>query len=224
LDLQDIRDDLVVLKNGSCCVILTTNAINFGLLSEPEQDATIYAYAAFLNSLNFPIQILIRSEKKDISSYLQLIKKAEEGQKNPLLQDQTKKYLAFVEKIVKENQVLEKIFYIIIPFSFLELGAGAAIGQPFKAKKSLPYPIEYILEKAKMDLYPKRDHLIGQFGRLGLRVRQLNNQEIMELFYQSYNPESMGQKFSTTKSYSAAVIATNMENNAVPNQPLIKNV
>lgn len=207
LDVEDIRDDLVVLKNGSCCLVLTTNAINFGLLSEPEQDATIYAYAGFLNSLSFPIQILIRSQKKDISSYLSLLKKAESSQSNALLKEQIQKYLVFIEKIVKENQILDKKFYVTIPFSSLELGIQGAMGQPFQAQKTLPYPIDYILEKAKINLYPKRDHLIAQFSRLGLKVTQLNNQELLELFYQIYNPESVGQKFSTVKGYSASLVA-----------------
>ena len=77
LDIEDIRDDLVILKDGSAVLVISTTAINFGLLSEREQDATIYAYAALLNSLTFSIQIIIRSQKKDISGYLRLLDQAE---------------------------------------------------------------------------------------------------------------------------------------------------
>ena len=76
LDIEDIRDDLVIMKDGGAVLVITTTAINFGLLSEREQDATIYAYAALLNSLTFPIQILIRSQKKDITGYLRLLDQA----------------------------------------------------------------------------------------------------------------------------------------------------
>ena len=73
LDVETIQDDLVILKNGICSVVIQASAINFGLLSEEEQDATIYSYAGLLNSLSFPIQIMIKSEKKDISAYLELL-------------------------------------------------------------------------------------------------------------------------------------------------------
>ncbi len=224
LDIEDIRDDLVILKDGSCCLILETTAINFGLLSEPEQDATIYAYAGFLNSLSFPVQIVIRSQRKDISSYLQLLKRAEEKQEESLLKEQIQKYRVFVERIVKENQVLDKNFYIIIPFSSLELGVSSSLSQSFTRKKKLPFPIDYILEKAKITLYPKRDHLISQFGRLGLKARQLKTQEMLDLFYQIYNPEAFGQKIAATKSYNAPLVSpaikqtTKKEASSVPNQ------
>lgn len=207
LDIEDIRDDLVILKDGSCCLILTTSAVNFGLLSEPEQDATIYSYAAFLNSLSFPIQIIIRSQPKDISYYLELLKKAEDTQEKPLLKNQINKYRVFVEAIVKDNQVLDKKFYVSIPFTAIELGLSSSLSQSVKSKKTLPYSKEYILEKAKMSLYPKRDHFISQFSRLGLKARQLTSQELLELFFQIYNPENVGQKLGAPKGYSFPLVA-----------------
>lgn len=207
LDIQDIRDDLVVLKDGSCCLILTTNTVNFGLLSEPEQDATIFAYAGFVNSLNFPVQIFIKSQRKDISSYLLLLNKAEQVQQKELLKELIKKYRLFIEKVVKENDVLDKKFYIVIPFSSLELGIKSTVGQSFKRRKKLPFGVEYIVEKAKTSLYPKKDHLISQFSRLGLSARQLNNQELLNLFYQTYNPKAHGQKLSSVDSYQKSMVA-----------------
>ncbi len=223
LDIEDIRNDLVILKDGSCCLILTTNAINFGLLSEPEQDAIIYAYAAFLNSLSFPIQIMIRSVRKDISSYLEQLRKAEAIQTKELLKEQIKKYRIFVEKIVKENQVLDKKFYVIIPFSSIELGVTAGIKQSFKKPQKLPFPIDYILEKAKINLYPKKDHLISQFSRLGLKARQLTNQELLALFYNIYNPENFGQKLDDVRGYSAPIVAPAINQQPINNQQTIIN-
>jgi len=216
LDVQDIRDDFVILKDGSCCLILTTNTVNFGLLSEPEQDATIFAYAGFVNSLTFPIQILIKSQRKDISSYLQLLNKAEEVQQKELLKNLIKRYRQFIEKVVRENDVLDKKFYIIIPFSFLELGLKSTVGQSFKRKKKLPFSIEYIVEKAKTSLYPKKDHLISQFSRLGLRARQLTNQELLDLFFQTYNPKAHGQKLSSVKAYQKSIVAPAVAENQSP--------
>src|SRR3990167_6525041 len=80
LNIEDIKDNLVLLKNGAAAMVLQVSAVNFGLLSEPEQDAIIYTYAALLNSLTFPVQILIRSKKKDVSHYLDLLKQQQEKQ------------------------------------------------------------------------------------------------------------------------------------------------
>lgn len=193
LDIEDIRDDLVVLKDGSCCMILKTTALNFGLLSETEQDATILAYAGLLNSLTFPVQIFIRSKKSDVSDYIGSLKKQEDNQSNMALKNQIAKYRKFIETTVKENNTLEKKFYIIIPFSSLELGLKPSLGSVSK-RKTLPFQKEYILQKAKTSLFPKKDHLIRLLSRLGLKAEQLNTQNLIELFFSIYNPESVGQQ------------------------------
>lgn len=209
LNIEEIQDDLVILKDGSVCLILQTSAVNFGLLSEQEQDATIYAYAGLLNSLTFPIQILVKSQQKDITSYLGLLKKEEEKQKNPLLKNRIQKYRTFIESTVRENNVLDKKFYIIIPFSSLELGLK---GAGFKFKKGLPYPKSYILEKAKTALSPKRDHLIRQFNRIGLKITQLKTRQLIELFYKIYNAESIGlQQPGTSSEYETPLVEAAIE-------------
>ena len=200
LDIEDIKDSIVILKDGSCCLILKTNAVNFGLLSETEQDAIIYAYAGLLNSLSFPIQITIRSQRKDVSSYLRLLDVQEKKETSPKIKKQIKQYRQFIENTVKENEVLDKSFYITIPFSSLELGLGGVLGKSV-GKKGLPFSKEYILTKAKTNLYPKKEQIVRQFGRLGLKATQLNNQQLIELFYHIYNPESHGQKLASSKEY-----------------------
>lgn len=205
LEIEDIIDDITILKDGSCSIVVQITAINFNLLSEGEQDAIIFAYAGLLNSLTFQIQIMIRSNVKDVSDYVNLIKKQEEKLKKPLLLDQLKKYRKFIESIVKENQVLDKNFYIIIPFANFELGLSNPTNLGLK-KHILPYPKAYILEKAKMSLYPKRDHLLRQFGRLGLQAQQLNTQQLLELFYNFYNQESVGQKLTNPSEYKNPIV------------------
>lgn len=208
LEIEDIKDNIIILKDGSCCLILATTAINFGLLSEKEQDALIYAYAALLNSLTFPIEIVIRSKRKDVTSYLKLLEGEILKQTNKLLQEQMKKYQKFVEDTVKKNNVLDKSFYVIIPFSTLELGATKALGTVVRRQKGLPYPKDYILERAKMNLYPKKDHLIRQFNRLGLKTKELTTQEAIQLFYDIYNPESGFQKLAAGQEYAAPIVQT----------------
>ncbi len=187
LEIFDIRDDLVLLKDGSVALVVRVSAVNFGLLSEREQEAIIFAYAGLLNSLNFAIQIIVRSQQKDVSHYVALLEVEEKKQTNQLLKLQIQKYREFILETVKVNNVLDKKFYIVIPFSSLELGAASAAGGILKKRSGLPMPADTILEKAKLALWPKRDHVLRQLGRLTLRAKQLSTSELIELFYGIYN-------------------------------------
>lgn len=196
LDIEDIRDDLVILKDGGCVLILTTTAINFDLLSEKEQEATIYTYAALLNSLTFSIQIIIRSQKKDISNYLKRLDEAEKKAIKKEIREQIQKYKKFIKETVVRNEVLDKKFYLAIPMSPLEIGAGQTFTSVVRRKKGLPFSKDYILQKAKISLYPKRDHLLHQLARLSLKARQLKTPELIQLFFEIYNPETKIQSVS----------------------------
>ncbi len=212
LEIADIRDDIVILKDGSCCLIMNTTAINFGLLSEKEQDATIYAYAALLNSLTFPLQIVIRSKRKNISSYLALISQEIVKQTNRLLKEQMIKYRQFVEETVKKNNVLDKEFFVIIPFSALELGATKALTSVLAGNRGLPFPKNYVIERAKMNLYPKRDQVIRQFNRLGLRTKVLASNDLIKLFYGVYNAEvAEVQTLTAGQEYTTPMVMTSTE-------------
>ena len=186
-EIEDIDHDIVMFADGSCSLVVTTTAVNFGLLSEKEQEAIIYAYAGLLNSLSFPIQILVRSQHKDITSYLKLLEEQEHKQKNPKLVKNISDYRAFVAATVKEKEVLDKKFYIVIPFSSLELGASTKVLFGSK-KRGLPYDKEYIYDKALTVLTPKRDHIIRLLNRLGLRGKQLTSEQLTRLFFSIYNP------------------------------------
>lgn len=205
LDIEDIQDGIVILKDGSCCLIIATTAINFGLLSEKEQEATIYAYAGLLNSLTFSIQVVLRSQSKDISGYIKLIKQAEEKETKKEIKTQIQKYHQFIEETVAKNEVLDKKFYVIIPMSALELGVKQALTSAFSIKK-LPFDKNYILQRAKTNLYPKRDHILRQLVRLGLKGKQLNTQELIRLFFNIYNPEVRGQQFTTSEQYQKPMV------------------
>ncbi|HOZ81194.1 MAG TPA: hypothetical protein PK370_03165 [Candidatus Woesebacteria bacterium] len=207
LPIEDVIDGVVLRKDGSCSIIMRISSVNFDLLSEREQQALVFAYGGILNSLNFPIQIIIQSNTKDVSAYSNNLKVWEEKQNNPLLKERIASYRKFVEEIVKKNDVLSKTFYIAIPFSALELGATTMSKQIvdnfmfFKNKTTteLPYPKDYIIEKAKASLEPKREHLLRLFSRLGLEIKALETKEIIELFYKIYNEESAGsQKIRST--------------------------
>ncbi len=203
LDIEDIKEDIIILRDGSAALVIETTAVNFGLLSEEEQDALIYAYASLINSLSFSLQVAILSKRMDISSYIETITQEEERQNNPVVRSRLHTYKEFIMSIVKENRVLEKKFYLAIPFSALELGVKGAVGGN---KKRLPFSIDYIVSRAKTSLLPKRDHLLRQLGRIGLKGRQLPTQELVEIFYNIYNPTLTGEKLGEIAGYTKPLV------------------
>ncbi|MEX0617233.1 MAG: hypothetical protein WD231_05570 [Candidatus Woykebacteria bacterium] len=194
LDVDDIRDSLVVLKNGEAVAMIQTSAINFDLLSEREQDAMIFAYAALLNSLTFPIQILVRSKRLDISNYLDNLALARRQVKNPLLAGQIDKYAFFIRDLVSQNQVLDKRFYIVVPYLAISLAQLKTAGLDLLGKKAPPTNKWVTLEKAKVNLEPKIAHITKQLNRIGIKAKALNTEELVELFYDLYNPEMVGEQ------------------------------
>jgi len=200
LPIEDIKNNLVVLKDGSCALVLSVSSVNFDLLSEREQEAIIYAYGALLNSLTFSIQIMIRSQRKDISSYLEILEKQEiKKTGSPLMVKLINSYRKFVADMVKKNNVLDKKFYVVIPFSALELGVAQTLTSIFRRNQGLPFPEDYILAKAQTALAPKKDHLIRLFARIGLVAKQLENKELIRLYYLIYNSEKSQKKETEVK-------------------------
>jgi len=197
LDLETIRDDMIILKNGICSIALSVSAINFGLLSEEEQDATIYSYAGLLNSLSFPIQIVIQSEKKDISVYLELLKTQESKLKTPLMKNRMQEYREFINTTITEQNVLDKKFYLIIPYTPITISGKTKITQD-------------LIDRAKIDLEPKKDHIIKQLARIGLVSQALNSQNLIKLFHSFYNPAIKGQKFGSSQDYAQSLVAPNL--------------
>jgi len=193
VDVEDIVDDIVIFKKGNCAIILESTSLNFGLLSEKEQEAVIASYAALLNSLNFPIQILIKNERKDISSYIDFLNEKKRAIKNQKLLKIMEDYINFIQESIKKKNVLSKRFFIIIPFSQYELGVSKNVLADFiptSKKGGLPFEKDYIVKKAKISLYPKRDHLIKQAKRFGVTLKPLEGGELIKLFYEIYNPEA----------------------------------
>jgi len=212
LPIEDVVDGIVVMKDGSCSMVLSVSSVNFDLLSEPEQSALVFAYGGIINSLTFPIQIIIQSHTKDVSSYLNNLKNLEEKQLNPQLKERIKQYRKFIEETVKKNDVLSKSFFIAVNFSSLELGIktggikGIKMFLPQSKNQELPFAKEYILEKAKANLEPKRDHLIRLFSRLGLDIQPLNNKELIDLFYRTYNEETAINEKIQNVNYQAPMV------------------
>lgn len=208
IPMKEIKDDLVILKDGSVAVVVQTSAVNFDLLSINEQMAIIGSFAALLNSLSFSIQIVIRSKRLDISSYLGTLRVAEQNQRNPLLQMMMVKYRNFVSSIIRDNEVLDKQFYVCLSVSPLELGLGKSSEQN--------------LQKAITLLIPRRDHIIRQLSRIGLKASQLNTEKLINLFYDIYN-ESVRLNFKAPDEQLPKTDIKPQPQISIPQAPLPKN-
>ena len=206
LNIAEIKDDTLVMKDGSLRAVLLVSSVNFALKSEEEQEALVSSYVTFLNYLDFPIQIVITSQKKNIANYLALLNSQKQKITNPLLKLQLEKYYAYIQKTVAENDVLDKKFYLVIPFSSLELGITSTLTSSFKKKSGLPYDKATILTKAKNSLIPKRDHLLKQLTRIGLKAKQLATPDLIKLFFSYYNPDSGNIDFNDQTDYSAPIV------------------
>ena len=215
IDIFEIVEDVVILNNGCVSEIIQVGTINFGLLSEEEQDSAIFAYASILNSLNFPIQIVIKTQTKDITNYLNHLSDAEAKTKNPTHKAQIVRYKEFVKDWVKNSNVLDKRFFVVITADPVDLGITTpknVLNQQANLNLNR-YELKPIIEKAKNGLDAKRDHLINQFARLGLGARQITTQEIIKLFYNSYNPESSeGVELINSQEYSAPIVTAGVVN------------
>jgi hypothetical protein len=194
LGIKDVRDDLVITSRGSIAMVIQTSSINFDLLAEYEQDNKIYAFAGLLNSLNFRIQILIRTKRIDITNYIDYLKTSKDKTlMSEGLKEQLNIYTNFVQKLIVQNDVLDKTFYLVVPYSPGAPIPGANILDSKKNKeeqeKAKQMKTDQLLEKAKIFLYPKRDHILKQLNRMGLFGHQLLTKELLSEFYTIYNPD-----------------------------------
>jgi hypothetical protein len=209
LDVYDIVNDMVLLKDGTASIILRVGTMNFSLLAEQEQDAVIFTYGSLLNSLNYPIQISIQSQTKDATKYLRLLDEQIEKTTSDRKAILIKKYRNFVAQLIKERNVLEKKFYIIVPATPSEMGlmAPSSVLPGKTAFDITTVEKSILLEKAANILEPRHDHLTAQFNRLGLFVSRLNTQEIIQNFYINYNPEAAeGQEIAGSDSYTTPLV------------------
>lgn len=193
LKVAEIHDNTVVLKNGGLRTILKTSSINLNLKSEEEQNAVIYSYQNFLNTLEFPIQIVVRSKRLDLEHYIEKLKKIGVKQMNPLLQKQTFEYIEYITRLVEYADIMEKQFYVIIPQD--------PFGQEHRG--FLKSFLENIFPQDTVSKIQQRQHQFDELKKrltqranmvrsglegCGLRVQELNTEELIELFYETYNP------------------------------------
>lgn len=200
IEIEEIKDDVVLMKDFSAATVIEVGAVNFWLLSTEEQSSMIYAYSELLNSLSFPIQILILSKKIDVSTYLDYLEEKINKQSVDILKKRMVGYREFIKSIIKINTVLEKRFFFVVPFSPLEMGISGA--NPGSLNK------EYVITRAKTALYPKRDNLLRLITKIGLKGTILQRQELTELYYNLYNPSATGRRLAPVESYTDVVMSS----------------
>ena len=200
IEIEEIKDDIVLIKDFSAATVLEVGAVNFWLLSTEEQSSMIYAYSELLNSLSFPVQILIISKKIDISTYLDYLEDKINKQSTEILKNRMVAYREFIKSVIKINTVLEKRFFFVIPFSPLEMGINGA--NPGSLNK------EYVFTRAKTALYPKRDNLLRLITKIGLKGSILQRQELTELYYNLYNPSATGRRLAPIESYTDVIMSS----------------
>lgn len=210
LDVAEVKDGVVILKNGSLRAILAVSAINFDLKSTDEQEAIVAQYQGFLNSVDFPLQILINSRKLNMENYINFLTENEKKQSNELLRMQIAEYKIFINQLVSVSNIMDKNFYIVVPFSPIEnkeKGFLSNIG-------SLLNPRQNIIEKRenfetyKNQLFQRVDHISSSLSGIGVRIVPLKTEEIIELLFDSYNPEIFNS--ITIKDYGKLEIKNNI--------------
>jgi hypothetical protein len=192
LDIAEIRDDVVVLKDGTIRAVLLVSSINFALKSEDEQEAIIGAYVSFLNALDHPIQIVIQSRKLNIEKYLFELKDREKGQTNELLRAQIVDYQGFIKELVELGEIMSKRFYVVVPydpFTAKRKGFFSRVAEILRPGAAIKLREKQFQER-KAGLMLRLNNIIGSLGSMSLAVSQLDTQTLIELYYSVYNPQT----------------------------------
>lgn len=179
-EILDIREDIVLMKGGNACLLIELQATNFALLSSEEQDAKVFGYAGLLNSLSFPVQIVIRSKQVNIMPYIASLGDAAKKAVNEKLAKDILAYKAFVEKLITTTSVLDKQFFFVISYSLLEEGIGGVT-------KMGGNDLDDFFVRAHAGLKTKAESLLSQIDRMNLRAKIVEKEQLMTLFHDMYN-------------------------------------
>ncbi len=203
VEVEKVLDDTIVLKDGGLRAILMVSGVNFELKSEEEQNIIISAYQDFLNSLDFSIQIVVHSRKINIDNYIGKIKQIKEKEQSPLLKEQIEEYAKFIEDFVKNNEIMTKNFFVVVPYQssgIKEVKKGISSAIPFfGGKKKKDDKKDESIDQQITQLQRRVDQVVAGLVKIGLRVVKLNREELTELLYDLYNQGSSKKKFSKTE-------------------------
>ncbi len=197
LDISEIKEDTVILRDGTLRGVILVSSINFALKSEEEQNAIISAYVSFLNNIEFPLQIVIQSRELNIDSYIESLKIKEKEQTNELLKIQTGEYIQYIQELVSMSKIMNKRFYVVVPYDPLsdkQKSFTTRFLDVFKPATIIRMKDEKF-KKRKASLTRRIDNIITGLASIGLNSALLDTQSLIELYYNSYNPAtSQNQK------------------------------
>ncbi len=196
LDIAEIRDDLVILRDGTIRSVLLVSSINFALKSIDEQNAIVQAYMQFLNALEFPIQVSIQSRRMNIDNYMRQIDENEKLLTNDLLKRQIRDYREFINQLIKLGDIMQKRFYVVVPYNPLDKSGGGSTQRGFFQRlgdvlsPTIAGKIsEDKFQKMKFEMGLRVNQIIGGLSSMSLNAVQLDTQSLIELFYTVYNPQ-----------------------------------
>ncbi|MDO8564601.1 MAG: hypothetical protein Q7R88_01250 [bacterium] len=194
--IREIRDGIVILKDGGLRAVLMASSINFALKSEENQQAIIAQFQSFLNALDFSVQIVVESRRFDVKPYLEFLQERLGKQTNELLKIQTQEYIGFIRKFTENTNIMNKLFFVVVPYTpailqVSESGGkiGAQLSRMLPGKQSAPEGSgNRGFEEHKIQLEQRVSVVEQGLVRTGVRVAQLGTEEVVELFYKLFNP------------------------------------
>lgn len=197
LQLSEIRDGMVIMVDGSFRTVVACKSINFDLMSDREREGVEYSYQNFLNSLNFPVQILVRSQRVDIGPYIDKLVSTRRSQDNMLLGVLMDDYIGFIDALSQEANIMEKSFYIVIPYfpkgdaaNLVEQGKGF-FGKLFaRPQNTITHIDAAAYQKAKDEMKNRVDSVTAGLFQIGVQSVQLDTKSLGELYYNYYNPDT----------------------------------
>lgn len=195
--ISEIRESMVIMKDGSFRAVIACQSINFDLMSSREREGVEFSYQNFLNSLYFPVQILIRSQRVDIGPYLDRLVDIRRSQDNMLLNVLMDDYINFIDVLAQEANIMDKSFYVIVPYfpsgdlNNLKEQASGFFGRIFAKPQTQSIKIDSIAyTKAKDEIKNRVDAVTSGLFQMGVKSAQLNTKELGELYYNVYNPDT----------------------------------
>lgn len=192
LDIAEIKENTLIMRDGSIRGVFMISSINFALKSEDEQNALVSAYVSFLNNLDFPLQIVIQSRELDMDGYLKRLKQKEKEQINELLKVQIRDHLNYLKELISLGKIMTKRFYAIVPYnpaSDKHKGFTQSLLEAFKPASLIRLQEEYFLNTRKK-LSMRMENVQSGLASIGLSAVELDTQSLIELFYNTYNPAS----------------------------------
>ena len=186
LNIEQIKEGVIILKNKGLRAVLMVSSLNFALKSEEEQNAIIYQFQNFLNSLDFSCQIVAQSRRINITGYLDKLNEIGEKEKNELLKLQISEYRRFIDDIIKSGAIMQKSFYVVVPFSVMETQGSEATRPSIRRINQIT---EEDFQRAKTQLFQRVEFVILGLRACGLEAVPLNNIEITELFWSLHHPQ-----------------------------------